>query len=202
VTVTFMGGAAGGSRRRALTLSLVYVAGLACVYSVLGVASALAGKTFGQVTRSAWVYGPVALLMIALGLVMLGWLPLRIPAFFGGVQQHGARRGGHLGALLMGVAAGFVAAPCTAPVLGFLLIYVARTHDVVWGGVLMLAFSAGLGLLLLLLGVFSGLVSSLPRAGRWMATIKNVFGVGMLLVGGWFLWVAVSLALASPASSP
>ena len=45
----------------------------------------------------------------------------------------GTRRGGYLGALLVGVAAGFVAAPCTAPVLGLLLVYVAQTKNVLWG---------------------------------------------------------------------
>ena len=40
VVVTFMGGAAGGNRRRALSLSAVYVSGLVVVYASLGVASA------------------------------------------------------------------------------------------------------------------------------------------------------------------
>ena len=37
------------------------------------------------------------------------------------------------------------------------------------------------------LGIFSGLLSSLPPPGRWMNTVKIVFGVLILLVGGWFL---------------
>jgi thiol:disulfide interchange protein DsbD len=93
----------------------------------------------------------------------------------------------------MGVAAGFVAAPCTAPVLGLLLAYVGQTRNVVWGGTLLFVFALGLGLLLMLLGIFSGLLASLPKAGVWMDRIKKGFGVAMILIGGWFLWQAIDL---------
>ena len=193
VTVTYIGGAAGGDRRRAVALSSVYVTGLAVVYAALGVVAALAGKIFGQFTRTPWIYGGVGVLIVVLGLAMIDILPIRVPSFFAGVQQEGAKRGGYLGALLMGVAAGFIAAPCTAPVLGLLLTYVATTRNVVWGSALLLSFALGLGLLLMLLGIFSGLLASLPRAGAWMDRIKKGFGFAMLLVGAWFVWGAISM---------
>jgi thiol:disulfide interchange protein DsbD len=188
VTVTYIGGASGGDRRRAVGLSLTYVLGLATVYAALGVAAALVGRIFGQFTRNPWIYGGVGIVIVLLGLSMLDVLPL--PAMLGGVQSAGAKRRGYLGALLIGTAAGFVAAPCTAPVLGLLLTYVGKTRDVVWGGTLLLVFSLGLSLLLMLLGIFSGLLSSLPRAGPWMNIIKKVFGVAMLIIGAWYLFQA------------
>jgi thiol:disulfide interchange protein DsbD len=191
VTVTYIGGAAAGDRKRAVGLSLTYVLGLAIVYATLGVAAALVGKIFGEFTRTPWVYGAVGAVIAVLGLSMLDVIPL--PPLLGGVQSAGARRGGYLGALLIGVAAGFVAAPCTAPVLGLLLAYVGNTRDVVWGGTLLLVFALGLSLLLMLLGVSSGMLSSLPRAGAWMNVIKKVFGVGMLAIAAWFLLQAVMM---------
>lgn len=193
VTVTYIGGAADGNRRRAISLSLVYVGGMALVYSSLGIVTALLGKTFGRFTHNPWIYGGVGLVIVLFGVTMLDWVNIPVPRFFSGVQTEGARRGGFAGALLMGIAAGFVAAPCTAPVLGLLLVYVARTRDVVWGGLLLLVFAVGLGLLLLVLGIFSGMLSSLPRAGVWMAWIKRAFGVGMLIAGGWFLFKALMM---------
>jgi thiol:disulfide interchange protein DsbD len=187
VTVTFIGGAAAGRRSRAINLSLVYVLGMALVYTALGVITAVLGKTFGRFTYNPWIYGGVGLLIVLFGVLMLDVLTVPVPQFFGGVQSAGARKGGYGGALLIGLAAGFVAAPCTAPVLGLLLVYVARTRDVLWGGTLLFVFALGLGMLLLLVGIFSGLLTNLPRAGPWMKWIKIVFGVGMLLVGGWFL---------------
>ena len=63
VTVTFIGTASSGSRRRAVTLSAVYALGLAMLYAALGVFAALVGLTFGNFTRNVWVYGGVALLL-------------------------------------------------------------------------------------------------------------------------------------------
>jgi thiol:disulfide interchange protein DsbD len=191
VTVTYIGGAAGGDRRRAVALSLTYVLGLAAVYAALGVAAAMLGKIFGEFTRSPIVFGAVGLVIGGLGLGMLD--VFTIPALMTSVQGRGARRGGFLGAALMGVAAGFVAAPCTAPVLGLLLAYVGQTRNVAWGGSLLFIFALGLGLLLMLLGIFSGLLTSLPKAGRWMDRIKKGFGIAMLVIGAWFLWTAVDL---------
>jgi len=191
VTVTYIGGAAGGNRRRAVALSVTYVLGLSLMYASLGVIAALAGKIFGEFTRNPWVFGAVGLIIAALGLGMLD--VYTIPALLTNVQGQGARRGGFLGAALMGVAAGFVAAPCTAPVLGLLLAYVGQTRNVVWGGSLLFVFALGLGLLLMLLGIFSGLLTSLPRAGVWMDRIKKGFGAAMILIGVWFLWSAVNM---------
>jgi len=191
VTVTYIGGAAGGNRRRAVALSVTYVLGLSLMYASLGVIAALAGKIFGEFTRNPWVFGAVGLIIAALGLGMLD--VYTIPALLTNVQGQGARRGGFLGAALMGVAAGFVAAPCTAPVLGLLLAYVGQTRNVVWGGSLLFVFALGLGLLLMLLGISSGLLTSLPRAGVWMDRIKKGFGAAMILIGVWFLWSAVNM---------
>jgi len=195
VTVSFIGGAAGGDKRRAVMLSSFYLAGMAMIYSSLGVLAALFGKQFGNFTRSPFVYGAVAVIIALFGLVMLDVVSIPVPGFFGKVQSDGARRGGKLGALLMGLASGFVAAPCTAPVLALLLAYVARTRDALWGGTLMLVFALGLGLLLMVLGIFSGALAGLPRAGAWMDWIKKGFGVGMLLAAGYFAYQVVIMVL-------
>ena len=202
VTVTYIGGAAGGSRKRAVLLSVIYASGLAVVYASLGVAAAVLGKTFGSFTRTPWIFGGVGLLFLFFGIMMLGWITIPVPGFAGKVQAEGTRRGGWLGALLIGAAAGFVAAPCTAPVLASVLVYVARTRDVLWGGTLLLVFAVGLSLLLMFLGIFSGLLASLPRAGAWMDRIKIVFGVGMLLVAAWFLYKAIVMIVYPAGAGP
>lgn len=191
VTVTYIGGAAAGNRRRAVALSFTYVLSLATMYAALGVVAALLGKIFGDFTRNPWVYGGVGVVIAVLGLSMLD--VISIPVLMTGLQGQGARRGGFAGAALMGVAAGFVAAPCTAPVLGLLLAYVGQTRNVVWGGLLLFTFALGLGLLLLMLGIFSGLLVSLPKAGAWMDRVKKGFGILMIVIGGWFVWLAVGM---------
>ena len=195
VTVTFIGTASSGSRRRAVTLSAMYALGLATLYATLGIIAALLGQTFGNISQNIWVNGGVAVLFGLFAAAMLGWINIPVPGFAGKVQSSGAKKSDHLGAFVIGIAAGFVAAPCTAPVLGFLLAYVAQTRDVAWGGTLLFIFALGLSSLLMLLGIFSGMLSNLPKAGRWMNTVKLIFGLGMFGVAAYFLWKAISIAL-------
>lgn len=196
VTVTYIGGSAAGSRRRAVTLSLVYVLGMSVVYAALGVVSALLGRTFGTLSQSPWVNLAVGALIIAFGLAMFGLFAIPVPTFFGRVQSKGASRGGHLGAFVIGIASGFIAAPCTAPVLGVLLLVVGQRQNVLLGGFLLLVFALGLGFLLLVLGIFSGLLSNMPKPGAWMDWVKKGFGVAMLALGLFFVWKAVGGLLA------
>ncbi len=197
VTVTYIGGAADGTRRRAISLSMIYVLGMALIYASLGMVTALLGKTFGRFTYNPWVYGGVGALIVFFGITMLDIVTIPTPRFLGGVQSAGVRRGGHFGAFLMGLAAGFIAAPCTAPVLATLLVYVSQSRNVLWGGTLLLVFALGLGFLLMLLGIFSGLLTNLPRAGSWMNWIKRTFGVLMIVIGGWFLYQSWSMVIGS-----
>jgi thiol:disulfide interchange protein DsbD len=52
----------------------------------------------------------------------------------------------------------------------------------------------------MLLGIFSGLLSSLPRAGQWMDWIKKGFGVAMLIVAAFFFYQAVVMFVHSGGS--
>ena len=184
VTVTYIGGAQAGSKKRAALRTLVYVLGIAIVYSSLGAFAALTKSFFGQISTNPWIYFVVGNVIILFGLSMLDAVVIPIP----GMLTRGAKGGdNYLGALVMGMASGLVAAPCTAPVLGTLLIYVGSSGSVVYGASLLFTFAFGLGFLLLILGTFAGVLTSLPKAGAWMVTVKKAFGLGMILVGEYFL---------------
>jgi len=44
-----------------------------------------------------------------------------------------------------------------------------------------------MGTLLIVVGTFTGVLSSLPRAGVWIERIKKGFGFLMILVGEFFI---------------
>ncbi|PYQ14845.1 MAG: thiol:disulfide interchange protein [Acidobacteria bacterium] len=199
VTVTYIGGAQAGSKKRAALRTLVYVLGIALVYSALGAFAALSKRFFGQIATNPWITFGVGNVIILFGLSMLDAVVIPVP----GILTRGAKGGENfLGALVMGMASGFVAAPCTAPVLGTLLIYVGSSGNVLYGASLLFTFAFGLGFLLLLLGTFAGALASLPKAGSWMVTIKKVFGFGMILVGEYFLIQTGKLILRAWHSPP
>jgi len=167
----------GGSKVRGFILSLSYVLGVALTYSFLGVFAAATGRFFGQVSTNPYAYLIVANIIILLGLSMLD--VFTIPSFV--PKSASSERGGIGGAIIIGMASGFVAAPCTAPVLGVMLAYVASTGNILLGWSLLFVFSLGMGVLLVLVGTFSGLVAALPRSGEWMVKVKK--GIGFLMIG-------------------
>ena len=192
ITVAYIGGRSGESRLHGLNLSIVYVLGMALTYSALGAFAALTGKLFGSASTNPILYMVVANIFIFLGLSMLDLFALPLPSFLTS-RQPGKKVGGYLGAFLVGLLAGAVAAPCTAPVLGVVLTFVAAKQNVFYGITLLFVFSVGLGTLLILVGTFAGLMSSLPKTGKWSVAIKKVFGWTMIGVGEYFLITAGKL---------
>jgi len=87
----------------------------------------------------------------------------------------------------MGAMSGLVAAPCGAPVMAAVLTWVTRTGSGVLGFVYLLAFSFGMCTLLVVVGLSSGAVARLPRAGAWMVQVKRFFALVMLGVAEYYL---------------
>ncbi|RMG21106.1 MAG: cytochrome C biogenesis protein, partial [Deltaproteobacteria bacterium] len=183
ITVSVFGARSASSRVKAALLSLVYVLGMAVMYTGLGVGAALTGRAFGGVMANPWVITAVAAVFVVFAASMFGAFELRLPA---GLQTRLSQVGGEgwAGAFLMGLVSGVVAAPCTGPVLGGVLTYVATTADVVAGGSLLFVFALGMGVLFFLLGTFS---VSLPKSGPWMDSVKSLFGVALLVVALYYL---------------
>ena len=175
------------SRRRALALTLAYVLGLSLVYAALGLFAGLTGTLFGSVSANPWLYFAMANVLILAALAMLDAIPVRLPQAL--VQRAATAGGGGSvgGALTMGAMSGLVAAPCSAPVMAAVLTWVTTTHSAALGFVYLWVFSLGLCALLVVVGLSSGSLARLPRAGTWMLWIKRVFAVIMIGVAEYYL---------------
>jgi thiol:disulfide interchange protein DsbD len=187
ITVSYIGASSAGSRGKAFLFSLCYVVGMAITYAALGAFAALTGSLFGTISTSPIVYFIVGNICLLLGLSMLGVFELPMPGFLQRQKAPLAKGKGIIPSLLIGMASGLVVGPCTAPPLAVILAYVATKQNLLFGMALLFVFALGMGLLLILLGTFTGLLTSLPRAGTWLERIKKVFGWMLLLVGEYFL---------------
>jgi len=193
ITASFIGGInVHGSKLYGFMISLVYVLGMAIMYCALAVFAALTGKIFGQFQNNPWIFLTVANIILFFALVMLDFV--RLPAF--GARIHDKIEHKNLWTvLLFGIAAGLVVGPCTAPILGTLLLYIGSKQNVLHGTSLMFVFSYGVGTSLILVGTFSGLVASLPKSGKWMVRVKQFCGVILVIAAEYFLVKAGMLML-------
>lgn len=185
ITLGFIGARGGSSRLKGLILSFVYVFGLAITYSVLGLAASLTGTLFGRIASH-----PISYLVIGNACIIAALSFFDIIHFnFSGIRLQNKinRRGDLLSAILLGMASGLVAGPCTMPVLGSILFYVASKQNIVYGASLLFVFAYGIGFLLILVGTFSGFFVNLSRSERWLLLIKKISGFILLAIGEYFL---------------
>lgn len=188
VTIAVIGAQKAESRYKAFLLSLSYVGGIAVTYSILGAVAALTGSLFGRIQTNPWTYFIVANVCILLGLSTLDVFDLSfLFAFSSKARVKGAFGRGYIGNLFAGMVSGLVVGPCTAPALGILLAYVAATQRVIFGLTLLFTFAMGMGLLLLLVGMSTALLTSLPKADAWVLKVKKVFGLLLIALGEYFL---------------
>lgn len=171
------------TRYRTQTLApLQYCLGFAAIYALLGAIAAWSGSLFGVVASNPWVQVGFANVLIYLALVNKGWLTLpHIP---------GLRFQGTQGPWLMGMTSALVAAPCTSPALGGLLLFVATSGHLFFGALLLFSFALGMSSLLLLAGLSSQFLASLPRAGTWLTHVPTASALLLLLMAQYFLILA------------
>lgn len=192
ITASFIGGInTQGTRWMGLIISVVYVLGMALTYCVFGVLAALTGKIFGQLQNHPIVPLIVGNVLIFLALVMFDVIPFPVL----GLNQQKPKPKNLWAVLLVGAMAGLAVGPCTAPVLGTLLTFVASKQNLLYGITLLFVFSYGVGASLILVGTFSGLLSRLPKSGWWLVRIKQACGVILLVAAEFYLIEAGKLLL-------
>ena len=157
--------------------ALAFVVGFSAVFVTLGVA---AGGV-GRLLRSDWVRWIGGLVMVFFGLALMGLV--KLPFLYAERRVHLRARPhwGYLSSALVGVsfAAGWT--PCVGPVLGAILALSAGQGTVGQAAGLLAAYSIGLGLPFLLVGLAVDRVGSfLRRLHRYLPAIQ--IGTGLLLV--------------------
>ncbi|HYP25551.1 MAG TPA: cytochrome c biogenesis protein CcdA [Blastocatellia bacterium] len=192
ITIGFFAnqGTQGGPPRLSRTFSMasMYVLGMAVTYSILGVIASMSEGLFGAALQNPLVLIALALVMVGLALSMFGFYEFRLPEFLNSFANKSTQStSGLVGALVMGLTMGIVAAPCIGPFVLALLVHVGTKGDPVYGFMMFFVLALGLGLPYLILGTFAGAIKSLPRSGEWMVTVRKVFGLVLIGMALYFL---------------
>jgi thiol:disulfide interchange protein DsbD len=179
LTIGFFAGQSRQKGSRIFTLALCYVVGIALVFSVLGLVSALAGKQWGFLFQNPWFVILVTIIVLSMAASMFGAFELTVPSSL--MTSLGQSRRGVIGSFVMGLTVGVVIAPCAAGIIVGLIGLVAKLGIVAKGTLLFFVMGLGLGLPYLLLAMSSSALNRLPKSGMWMVWIRKLFGI--LLIG-------------------
>ncbi len=175
----------GKNRRSPLPLAICFVLGFSVIFCAMGVFAGTVGAFFAQHRRAVEVI--CGAIVILFGLSYLEILPL---PFLRGMQgEHPVD--GAASAFVFGVIYSLSLTPCIGVFLGSALMMASASGSVGKGLLLLLAYSAGLGIPFLLSAV---LIGRLEGAFRWVKThyriINRVCGgflivVGLCMMAGW-----------------
>ncbi|MGK5082437.1 cytochrome c biogenesis protein CcdA [Bdellovibrionota bacterium FG-1] len=208
ITVSVVGGFGRAKKYRLSEVwlrGLAYVGGMTVIYSFLGVLAGLTGRVFGSFTNTPGWYLSLGIIMTLAALMMLDIIPFDPQVGWEGIKRrfgkptphhHHPHNDAHekeatlIGAFTLGASSGFIAAPCTTPVLTSILAYIAKTQSIGLGLGLMFFFSLGLGTILLIIAGFAGAMTVLPRSGQWMKTIKMFSGFLLLGFAEYLIYIA------------
>jgi thiol:disulfide interchange protein DsbD len=163
---------------------LLSMVGLALLVMALRASGEQLG--WGFQLQSPWVLVALSLLFTLIALNLFGVLQVRA-AWASGLAAQLARHP-LADAMLSGVLAVLVAAPCTAPFMGA-SVGLAFTLPAWQGLVIFISLGAGLAMPFLLACWWPVAAEWLPRPGAWMETLRQALGFPMLATVVWLLWV-------------
>lgn len=159
--IGYVGGYAGNDVKRAFRYSLVFCIGMAITFAVLGTAASLLGKL--MLGTGSWWYIVLGVLMVLMALQT--WEIFRFIPQSAFMNKNSKK--GYIGAAIAGLLGGLFASPCATPVLVVLLAIVAEKGNLLWGIFLLILYSIGHSILLLMAGTSVGFVKKLSASGRF-----------------------------------
>ena len=154
--------------------------GIILTYTVLGLALALiAGPTgLQKFASNPWMNLLLAGLFVLFALNLFGMFEIRLPSGLISKLDAKARQGQAgttLATLLMGITFTLTSFTCTTAFVGAVLIYATR-GDWFWAIIGMLAFATAFAIPFFLFALFPRWLSSLPKSGGWLNSVKVVMG--------------------------
>ena len=185
-----------GVAKRVALASVPFAFGFTVVFVALGAAAAAVAGVL-EPDRQKEVAG---LVLVVLGLGFAGLLPwperMLAPGAIGGARATGSRA-------LLGSAFAVCAAPCVGAVLGSILVLAADSRTVVRGSILLAAYSLGIAVAFVLIGIAFAKAMTLFRWVRdHYAVIRVASGLVLVTLGmllffhrDWWLSVMLNRAL-------
>jgi thiol:disulfide interchange protein DsbD len=158
---------------KVLPLALVYGFGIVLMFTLVG---ALLSTVIIDVVNHWLTNAVIGAMFVFFAFVLFGWINLEPPQALQQAAGKATATGGYLGVFFMGATLVITSFTCTAPFVGSLLSVGASSGN--WERIVlgMGTFGLTMALPFVALSLVPGKLSSIPRAGEWMNTLKVTLG--------------------------
>jgi thiol:disulfide interchange protein DsbD len=170
-----------GNKQKGITNAFLYGFFIFLIYVLLSLPfyflDAGSSDILNNISTNAWLNIGFAIIFIAFALSFFGFYEIGLPGNLSNTVDSKSDIGSISGIFFMALTLAIVSFSCTGPILGSLLVGALNQN----GGafqltVAMAGFGLALGLPFALFALFPNWLSSLPKSGGWMNTVKIVFG--------------------------
>ncbi|HMP99094.1 MAG TPA: cytochrome c biogenesis protein CcdA [Cyclobacteriaceae bacterium] len=186
MTVTYFTG-----QGKTVRKALIYGFSIIGIYTLVGAAIApLMGPETANHLSTEWLPNIIFFLVFLIfGLAFLGLFEITLPSSLVNKVDKQADKGGLVGIFFMAFTLVLVSFSCTGPIVGSILVTSAG-GEVLKPIMGMFAFSAAFAIPFTLFAIFPGWLSSLPKSGGWLNSVKVVLGFLELALAFKFLSIA------------
>lgn len=191
ITLSIIGaGSQARSRKQGFLVGGVYGGAMALTYGILGVIVVLTGMQFGTLNASPAFNLAIAGIFVILSLAMFDVIHIDFTKYRNNVGQKDSSKGQLLPAFFMGVVAALLAGACVAPVVISVVLYSATLYSQGVLAGLLFPFLLGVGMALPWPFAGAGL-SIIPKPGKWMIAVRNIFGIFILAMALYYGYSAI-----------
>lgn len=173
--------------------AVIYGISIIVIYLTLGLAvTAIFGASALNALSTNAIFNIFFFLMLLVfGASFLGGFEITLPSSWNNaVDQKASSTSGMLSIFLMAFTLVLVSFSCTGPIIGFLLVEMGTSGNIIGPAVGMFGFALALALPFTLFAIFPTWLKSAPKSGNWMNNIKVVLGFIELAFSLKFLSVA------------
>lgn len=189
IIIAYMGGVNKEKNNFINLLKLLsFVLGLSVILTAIGIICALSGRVFAAFGGDYFIVFMASLILI-FGLNMLGLIEIPIPKF---IKQMPKSNKNSIFAypFILGVFFALAATPCSTPILASIMSFATLTKDILYASLLLLFFSLGQGIIIILAGVFASFVKNMHAVDKYSEFIIKFCGV-LLILSAIFLFYQV-----------
>ena len=182
-----------GDKKKGRRDAYIYGVSIVVIYVLLGlfVTLVLGPSALNALSTAAVPNLFFFLLLVVFAMSFMGAFELTLPEkWTTAVDGKAEKTGGLLGIFLMAFTLTLVSFSCTGPIIGFLLVEVATTGNILAPTIGMLGFAIALALPFTLFAIFPAWIKAAPKSGGWMNTVKVVLAFVELAFALKFLSVA------------
>ncbi|MBE7707598.1 MAG: cytochrome c biogenesis protein CcdA [Cyanobacteria bacterium SIG27] len=188
LVVGYVGGYSDTNKFKTFIQLSSFVLGLAVVLTIIGVICALTGNVFASFGGSYWILFLASLILI-FGLNLLDLIELNLSPIVKKIPK-GSSTSLFIYPFIVGALFAFAASPCSTPILAGIMSFATLTNNIILAGLMLLCFSIGQGVVVILAGVFTSFLKGIRNFSSVSEILMKISGV-LLIIGAILIYIKV-----------